>query len=265
MNDSVLPWLHNLQTSYEESILPWDSHLQAACEELQMGLANACVDINELQNIARRVDDSISKVAGKTERLYFDRYGDLDIDYLDFENQFRGSMEDIKERFRVYLPYFSGCSNVLDLGCGRGEMLSLLRDNGIVGKGIDLCPEMVDFCRGQGLDVELNDALDYLAAQPDDTFDGIFIGQVVEHLGTRTFLRLTDLCLAKLKKDAVMVYETLNPENLEFLKWFYMDFTHVYPIHPVSAAYILRQKGWRQVERIETTHSDVDYAILARK
>ena len=244
MDESIVPWLHNLEKDLDESIRPWNHNLQSAVEKLQ---------------------SDISDVSIKTENLYFDRFGDLNIDYLEFENHFRGPVEDIKKRFNLYLPHFLGCSKVLDIGCGRGEMISLLKENGINAQGVDCCPEMVAFCKDQGLDVELQDAFAYLASQPDDSWDGIFMGQVAEHLGTRNFIKLTELCRAKLRKDGIFLYETLNPENMDSMKWFYMDFTHVYPIHPVSAAYILQQKGWRKIERVDTCYPDVDYALLCKK
>lgn len=53
------------------------------------------------------------------------------IDYFDFENYFRGSKDAIKENQKQYVPYFEGKKNVLDLGCGRGEFLELLKEHDI--------------------------------------------------------------------------------------------------------------------------------------
>ena len=93
--------------------------------------------------------------------------------YVGFEDQFRGTQDDIRDRVREYLPIFKGASDVLDVGCGRGEFLELLREHGIRARGIDANGAMVDVCREQGLDATHADALAYLEAQPDGSLGGI--------------------------------------------------------------------------------------------
>ena len=57
--------------------------------------------------------------------------------YVGFENLFRGDREEIRARLADYVPYFEGASDVLDVGCGRGEFLELLRERGIRARGQD--------------------------------------------------------------------------------------------------------------------------------
>ena len=99
--------------------------------------------------------------------------------YVGFEDQFRGTQEDIRERVREYLSIFEGATDVLDVGCGRGEFLELLRKHGIRARGIDVNSAMVDVCREQGLDATHADALAYLEAQPDGSLGGLFAAQVI--------------------------------------------------------------------------------------
>ena len=88
------------------------------------------------------------------------QFDDLDSHkYVGFEDQFRGSPEDIRRRVEEYLPVFADASDVLDVGCGRGEFLELLRERGIRARGIDINAAMVDVCREKGLDAETGDAL----------------------------------------------------------------------------------------------------------
>ena len=105
-----------------------------------------------------------------------------EFDYAGFEERFRGSEEEIKERQRIYVPYFEGRNDVLDIGCGRGEFLELMRESGIQARGVDLDLDMILLCRDKGLDVSVDDAFAYLGALPDDSLGGIFAAQVIEHL-----------------------------------------------------------------------------------
>src|SRR2546421_7355315 len=103
-------------------------------------------------------------------------------DYFAFESRMRGRTEDIRERQRVYLDDFREAGPVLDIGCGRGEFLTLLREAGVEARGIDSDADMVAYARGDGLDVEQADLVEYLQRLDDGSLGGIFMGQVVEHL-----------------------------------------------------------------------------------
>ena len=105
----------------------------------------------------------------------------------------RGSTELIRERQSVYLDDFRDAAPVLDIGCGRGEFLTLLREAGVEARGIDVDPEMVTHCREEGLEVEQADALSYLASLEDDSLGGIFCAHVLEHLSPPALFRLLEL------------------------------------------------------------------------
>jgi O-antigen chain-terminating methyltransferase len=102
--------------------------------------------------------------------------------YVGFEDAFRGSPEAIRARLSDYVALFAGASDVLDIGCGRGEFLGLLREQGVSGRGIDLNDAMVEVCREKGLPATTADALSYLRGLPDGSLGGLFAAQVVEHL-----------------------------------------------------------------------------------
>ena len=97
--------------------------------------------------------------------------------YVGFEDLFRGSEAAIRARLADYVPYFAGQSNVLDVGCGRGEFLDLLRDAGITAKGLDLNPEMIEVCKARGLDAISADARSYLSGLPDESLGGVIAVQ----------------------------------------------------------------------------------------
>ena len=165
--------------------------------------------------------------------------------YVGFENLYRGSQEAIRERLESYLPYFDGASDVLDVGCGRGEFLDLLIARGISARGLDLNHEMVEVCRARGLDVSESDAVGFLERQPDGSLGGLFAAQVVEHLQPAYLLRFLDLAFQKLRPGAPIVLETLNPACwTAFFDSFIRDITHVWPLHPDTLRYLVLASGF---------------------
>jgi SAM-dependent methyltransferase len=183
--------------------------------------------------------------------------------YVGFEDQFRGSPEEIRKRVADYLPIFqgigdrgsgirdqeSGIGDVLDVGCGRGEFLELLREHGVRARGIDLNPAMVEVCRGKGIDADTADALSYVRGLPDGSLGGLFAAQVVEHLEPRYLTQLLDAAFDKLRPGAPIVLETINPACwFAFFESYIRDLTHVRPVHPDTLKYLLIASGFQRVE-----------------
>jgi SAM-dependent methyltransferase len=175
---------------------------------------------------------------------------DLDaFKYLSFENEFRGSRDDIRQRLSAYLPRFAGKSDVLEIGCGRGEFLDLLREHGIRARGLDINDAMVRETQDRGLDAVRADALEYLQAQPDASLGGLFAAQVVEHLTPAYLGRLIDIAGQKLRPGGVLVFETINPTCwLAFFESYIRDLTHVKPLHPDTLRFLVRAAGFSRVE-----------------
>jgi SAM-dependent methyltransferase len=170
------------------------------------------------------------------------------IKYIGFEDAFRGSEEAIRSRLAEYVPMFEGRLDVLDIGCGRGEFLDLLRERGIGARGLDLNHEMVEACRARGHEVVEGDALSYLASLPDASLGGLFAAQVVEHLEPAYLSRLLDTARVKLRPEAVMVLETINPACwVAFFESYIRDLTHVRPLHPETLQYLARASGFHAV------------------
>src|SRR2546421_2585477 len=101
--------------------------------------------------------------------------------YKGFEDRFRGSVGEIRDKQRVFVPLFAGASDVLDIGCGRGELLMLLKEHRIAARGVDINADMVATARDRGLDVVQADAAAYLQTLPDASLGGIIASQVIEH------------------------------------------------------------------------------------
>ena len=174
---------------------------------------------------------------------------DLDaFKYLGFEDQFRGSPDDIRQRLTEYVPLFDGLSDVLDVGCGRGEFLELLRARGTSARGLDVNHEMVEETRRRGLDVVESDALAYLSSLPDAALGGLFAAQVVEHLQPDYLMRLLETAAHKIRPGGRIVLETINPACwLAFFESYIRDLTHVRPLHPETLQYLLRVSGFHDV------------------
>src|SRR5215210_3028056 len=126
-------------------------------------------------------------------------------DYFAFESRMRGSTELVRERQRPYVAALRGHAPVLDVGCGRGELLALLRDAGVEARGVDADPDMVAYARGEGLDVEQADAVSHLESLQDGSLGGIFMGQVVEHLPASMLVRTLELAAEKLRPGGLLV------------------------------------------------------------
>ncbi len=169
--------------------------------------------------------------------------------YRGFEDRFRGSADAIREKQRVYVPVFAGASDVLDIGCGRGEFLTLLKEHRISGRGIDLDAGMVAAARAHGHDVVQADAMEHLQALPDASLGGVYASQVIEHLTPTYLIALLPLLLKKLRPHAPVVLETINPACwLAFFSSYLRDFTHVWPVHPETLQYLLQANGFARVE-----------------
>jgi SAM-dependent methyltransferase len=169
-------------------------------------------------------------------------------DYFAFESRMRGSTESIRERQRRYVEDLRGSVPVLDIGCGRGELLGLLSKAGIEARGIDADADMVAFARGEGLDVEQADLLEYLGRVEAGSLGGIFMGQVVEHLPPATLVAALRLSAARLRPGGVLIAETINPLSPIALRNYFADLTHAQPLVPDTLELLARQAGFAETE-----------------
>ncbi|HZW23317.1 class I SAM-dependent methyltransferase [Noviherbaspirillum sp.] len=179
---------------------------------------------------------------------------DADAFYTEFERAFRGSREDILDRLKVYLPYLEplrgdAAARIVDVGCGRGEWLELLGSEGFKALGVDMNAAMVSACRERGLAAECDDAIAYLRRQPEGSVAAVTGFHIIEHLPFETLVALFDAALHALRKDGLIIFETPNPENLMVGACnFYTDPTHLHPVVPAVAEFMVRQRGFARAE-----------------
>jgi len=169
-------------------------------------------------------------------------------DYFGFETRLRAPAAEVRERQRPYADLLAGHAPVLDLGCGRGELLGLLRDAGIEARGVDADADMVAFARGEGLTVDHADALAYLEALAEGSLGAITALQFVEHLPPAALVRLLELAAARLRRGGALLLETINPVSPAALRNYFADLTHAQPLVPATLELLVREAGLADVE-----------------
>lgn len=171
--------------------------------------------------------------------------------YTAFENRFRGSHEEIKTRLASYVPMFAGLAPVVDLGCGRGEFLELLREAGIAARGVEGNTHAARACRERGLDVADGDLVEFLHRQQDGSLGGVFAAQVVEHLPPSALQQTLREAHRALRVGGLLVLETVNVRSVVgFHEVYIRDLSHERPLHPETLAFLAAAAGFGEA-RIE--------------
>jgi SAM-dependent methyltransferase len=259
----------------------------------------ARAEIEQLDRELRRVDETHHAFARRIDPplppLIRAGSGDASVWlYAAFEETFRGSRDEIAARLSVYLSdahaavQATGGRPVVDIGCGRGEWIERLRDEGLTALGADTNAEMVAGCRARGIDVVQGDGADVLDAREPGSVAAVTAFHVVEHLPLAGQLRLMVAAYRALAPGGVLIMETPNPENVLVGAWtFYMDPTHLRPVPPSLLRFLIeassfevvdvrrlhtddvlvgraRREGW-PAGLVEILGAPRDYAIVARR
>lgn len=274
-------------------------------DELKITFEELKVNIDE--KINKNAND-IEKINSKFEKIEEEKRikeneeekikSEMDEIYLKFENQFRGKRDEIKRKLSKYIPIIENVdihnnhdhTNVVDVGCGRGEWLELLKENRFIYTGVDLNESMVKSCKELNLNAVEADAISYLSTLEDSSVYVITGFQIVEHIGTENIVRLLKESYRVLKSGGMAIFETPNPENLIIGACnFYFDSTHIKPIPPAQLQFLAESSGFDRVdilrlhpynvidiEKLDTKNEEMlkianffnnmtDYSILAYK
>lgn len=201
--------------------------------------------INDLTTQIEQTSNQLAMLTtlfDKEQNLYS---SDGIVNYLDFENKYRGSEDEIKQRLSRYLIYFNEGDTHLDLGCGRGEFLELTATKNVIATGVDICEPFIQMCIKKGLQVVNKDIFEYLNSLPDNSIDIISSIQVIEHLTLFDLKRLLLLTYMKLKDGGRLILETQNPKSaFGFIHNFYIDPSHIRPVHPELLMYMGKESGF---------------------
>ena len=226
----------------EQRFVQHVDELRISIGHLQHGIQTIRREIERLATNAKTLDHASPSISQATLDDALDEFT-----YVGFENLFRGATEEIRSRLTEYLPYFEGATDVLDLGCGRGEFLDLLRESGVRARGLDINAEMIEECHARALTADVGDALTFLQQQDDRSLGGLFAAQVVEHLEPHYLVRLLAVASQKLRPGSKIILETINPACwFAFFDAYIRDITHVRPLHPDTLKYLLTANGFQQ-------------------
>jgi 2-polyprenyl-3-methyl-5-hydroxy-6-metoxy-1,4-benzoquinol methylase len=273
-----LPARQRVQESFNRSV---SEHISALNEQLEHTVSQE----KQLDSRISLLQQQINSPTGNgsetaTKAIDSAKLDDL---YLKFENHFRGTETEIKQRLLEYLPYFKASGvdlkkhPVIDIGSGRGEFLELLRDNGFSGIGVDTNNAMIVHCHKKGLAAEPADATLYLQSAKPGSLGAITGFHIIEHMPFQTLLGLLFAAHRALVKDGFILLETPNPENLSVgSNSFYLDPSHLKPIPPALLEFTLKNTGFHKLKTMrlhppehDTTIVELavprDYAIIAYK
>lgn len=197
----------------------------------------------------------VSPVSPESVHKLYEANHSLDAVYAALEDQFRGTRDEIKNRLSVYLPRMERVKDItnhpliLDIGCGRGEWLELLRDKGLTGKGVEFNRVFTEACRRLGIDVVEADALIYLRELRTESIAAVTAFHVVEHLSFEYLIALVDEAIRVLQPNGIVIFETPNPDNLLVGSCsFYLDPTHRNPLPSPILKFIAEVRGLVDVE-----------------
>lgn len=220
------------------------------------------------ERVARLLDEGRKRLSRpmakkELEALAVEADHALDAFYVAFEDQFRGSRAEIKQRLRVYLPFISRAgiggddAPILDVGCGRGEWLELLREEGLRSSGVDSNRVLVAQCRELGLEVVETELMSYLLGLPDSSLGAVTGFHIVEHLPIETLVKFLDETIRVVKSGGTVIFETPNPQNvLVGTCNFYFDPTHRNPLPSPVMKFLLESRGFTNVEVLNLNPSD---------
>jgi SAM-dependent methyltransferase len=180
----------------------------------------------------------------------------LDALYAALEDRFRGSRKEIKERFRQYLPYIRqtdvvDSASVVDLGCGRGEWLEILKEEGIKACGVDTNRVLIEQCRERDLEVIEDDVIMHLRSLGDESLGAVTGFHIIEHISIDTLISLLDEVVRVLRPGGAVIFETPNPDNvLVGSNYFYLDPTHRHPLPSPLMQFLIESRGLHRTEVI---------------
>jgi SAM-dependent methyltransferase len=235
-----------IESLVERQQKQFEEHENNLKESLQALRDEAATALRTLTESDQMLENRLTAIENEAKSWSLDEL------YAAFEDEFRGPREEIKKRLEVYLPIVREAgiaSDALDLGCGRGEWLEVLRNTGIAGYGVDHNTEFIARCRELDLNVIEADAIAHLQSLPAASLPLITGFHIVEHVSFKDLVQMTDEILRVLRPGGVLIFETPNPENFMVGSYsFYTDPTHRNPIPSATLKFLLEMRGFGRTE-----------------
>ena len=186
-------------------------------------------------------------------------------DYVGFERRFRGDPEAVAAALAErYLDLLVANPPVVDIGCGRAELVEMLARRDVEAIGVDTDPSMVAEARDRGLDVRQVDGNSFLRSREPGSLGAIIATHLVEHLEFADLVELLELAATRLRPGGVLIAETPNPTSLVVLgNSFILDPTHLRPLHPSLLTFLCEGAGFRDVRlRFHAPASDYHLPMI---
>jgi O-antigen chain-terminating methyltransferase len=233
-----LEW--HLQTYAEQAELQ-AAHIQHLSMQRQVNQNDLATSRGLTHSLLSRLEGGPpGNNAGPIKSSQVNQQHKFDAFYLAFEDACRGTDEETSSKLQLYVPHiqqvvdqFGPLTSAVDIGCGRGEWLDLLRQFNIVAHGVDLNQVMIDHCLVQGHQVEQADALTWMQEQQSQSQHLVSSFHVIEHIPFNEYYLWFEQFSRILAPGGMLILETPNPENLLVSSHtFYHDPTHLNPITP---------------------------------
>lgn len=206
-------------------------------------------------------ENEITKLRARVEALETSSRLQLDPDfYIAFENRFRGPFDVIKDRVSVYVDDLKHLANsektVVDIGCGRGELLTVLKESGIRAIGVDSNPSSVKSLKDRGFEAYCEDLAHFIERTPSGSVAAITMLHVVEHLPFDLLLTTFQEVFKVLEPGGIFIVETPNSLNLTVgASTFWIDPTHQKPLHPELLDFVAIRSGFTDTTIRGLTHN----------
>lgn len=231
------------------------SSLQSDLRSLSEQESTSREQINTLEenfnNFNQKLRTATQKLSHQIQNI---RYPSLKFNYLDFEKTFYGDHESLQNKHKQYLPYIKNKKTLLDIGCGSGAFLTLVKSLDLQVTGVDSDANVVRDAQKHHPEIIHADALKYLRRKDGSNFDVISSMHMIEHLHPQDWLEFLQLAYKRLNKGGLLILETPNNQMLGvFNKGFYMDPTHIRPVHPQTLDFVLKDIGFKKTQQFTSS------------
>lgn len=250
------------------------AQVQADVRQADEALAVELKTIRELIPVAARRNDALIAALDQKIETVAVRVRDVtnpvvapssDFVYRRLEDGLRGSEAQVRQSVADYVALARDHQPLVDIGCGRGELLAACRDAGVDARGFDTNERSVADLRARGLSAELAGVPACFEPMGKASVGSIAALHVVEHLGVDDLFALFAESARVLRDGGLLMIETPNAESLAVAAGeFWRDPTHLAPRHPAALTVLAREHGF-EVAGIQPIHPFDDAARLATR